>query len=180
MKAQKIMPDSLAHLFYIKDQDRRIAHYTAAAITLSLIDLSIPTPIAGIKPGLANIVVLVCLDRFGWKMAAWVALLRIFAVSLLVGSLLSPGFFLALSGGVASLLTLGICSKIPKGFMGPLGHSVMAAFAHITAQITLVTQWLLDWQAVSPLFPAFALFAFLTGLTNGLISLFILHHGETQ
>jgi hypothetical protein len=62
-------------------EDHRIARLAAAAIALSLVDAAIPLPLPGIKPGLANIVVLVVLWRYGWGTAAWVSLLRVFAGS---------------------------------------------------------------------------------------------------
>ena len=71
-------------------EDHRIAQLAAAAIGLSLIDAAIPLPLPGIKPGLANIVTLIVLARYGWVAAAWVSGLRIFAGSLLLGYFLSP------------------------------------------------------------------------------------------
>jgi hypothetical protein len=47
-------------------EDHRIAQLAAAAIGLSLIDAAIPLPLPGIKPGLANIVTLIVLARYGW------------------------------------------------------------------------------------------------------------------
>ena len=54
-------------------EDHRIARLAAAAIGLSLIDAAIPMPLPGIKPGLANIVTLIVLARYGWAAAAWVS-----------------------------------------------------------------------------------------------------------
>ena len=48
-------------------EDHRIARLAAAAIGLSLIDAAIPTPLPGVKPGLANIVTLIVLARCGWR-----------------------------------------------------------------------------------------------------------------
>jgi uncharacterized membrane protein len=60
----------------------------------------------GVKPGLANIVTLIVLARYGWVAAAWVSGLRVFAGGLLLGYFLSPGFFMSLTGALFSLLTL--------------------------------------------------------------------------
>ena len=54
-------------------EDRRVAALAAAAIGLTLAEAAIPLPIPGVKPGLANIVTLVVLYRYGWRTAAWVA-----------------------------------------------------------------------------------------------------------
>ena len=43
----------------ITADDRRIARHAAAAIVLAIAEAAIPTPLPGVKPGLANIVVLI-------------------------------------------------------------------------------------------------------------------------
>ena len=91
-------------------EDRRIARHAAAAIVLTVAEAAIPLPLPGIKPGLANIVTLVVLARWGWREAVWVSLLRVLAGSLLLGQFLAPGFFLSLSGALASLLVLGMAT----------------------------------------------------------------------
>jgi len=81
-------------------EDRRIARHAAAAIVLTVAEAAIPLPLPGVKPGLANIVTLVVLARWGWREAVWVSLLRVLAGSLLLGQFLAPGFFLSLSGAL--------------------------------------------------------------------------------
>ena len=44
-------------------EDRRVAWLASAAVGLSLVDAAIPSPLPGVKPGLANIVTLVVLAR---------------------------------------------------------------------------------------------------------------------
>ena len=63
-----------------------LAMAIALAMILSYVESLIPSPgIPGVKMGLANIVVVFCLYRLGWKEAAGVSLLRVFLVSLLFG-----------------------------------------------------------------------------------------------
>ncbi|MBL8491030.1 MAG: Gx transporter family protein, partial [Rhodocyclaceae bacterium] len=131
-----------AVLLPITAADRRVARYAAAAIVLAIAEAAIPTPLPGVKPGLANIVVLVVLLRHGWVDAAWVSLLRVFAASLLMGQILSPGFFLSLAGALASLAVLAATSRLPARFFGPVTHSLAAAFAHVGAQILVARAWL--------------------------------------
>ncbi len=150
--------------------DRRIARYAAAAIVLTLAEAAIPTPLPGVKPGLANIVVLIVLARHGWRDAVWVSLLRVFAGSLLFGGFLAPGFFLSLSGAVCSLAVLGFAMHLPRRFFGPVSQSVLAAFAHIAGQIVLARLWLVPHDGVFYLVPIFASTALFFGLINGLIA----------
>src|SRR5574343_173870 len=73
-------------------EDRRVAWLATAAVGLSLVDAAIPSPLPGVKPGLANIVTLIVLARYGWGTAVWVSALRVLAGSLLLGFFLTPVF----------------------------------------------------------------------------------------
>lgn len=154
--------------------DRRIARYAAAAIALTVAEAAIPMPLPGVKPGLANIITLVVLRRYGWGEACWVSLLRVVAGSLLLGQFLAPGFFLGLSGGLASLAVLGVADRLPARWFGPVSLSLLASFAHIAGQILLARLWLVPHDGVYYLLPFFAVAALVFGLANGLLAAHIL------
>ncbi len=154
----------------VREQDRCVARYAAAAVGLTLAEAAIPSPIPGLKPGLANIVTLVVLVRFGWRMAVWVTLLRVVAGGLLLGSFLTPGFVLSLSGALASLLLLGCLGRLHPRHLGTVGLSVPAAFAHVGAQLMVVDLWLMPGVSLLALAPLFLAAAWLTGLVNGLVA----------
>ena len=161
-------------------EDRRVAALAAAAIGLTLAEAAIPLPLPGVKPGLANIVTLVVLYRYGWRMAAWVAGLRIVAGALALGQFLTPAFLLSLSGGVASLALLALAARLPARWFGPVGLSVLAAFAHIGAQLLLVDTWLLPGTSILGLLPLFLSAAWITGLVNGFAAAHLLHTQESM
>ncbi len=148
--------------------DHRIARYAAAAIALSVVEAAIPMPLPGVKPGLANIITLVVLARYGWRDAVWVSLLRVVAGSLLLGQFLAPGFFLSLAGALASLVALGFAMHLPARWFGPVSQSLAAAFAHIAGQLAVARLWLVPHDGLFYLLPFFALAALLFGLANGL------------
>ncbi len=150
-------------------EDHRVARLAAAAIALSLVDAAIPLPLPGVKPGLANIVTLLVLYRYGFGTAAWVTGLRIVAGGLLLGHLFSPGFFLSLSGGVLSLFMLALAQHLPQRWFGPVTLSVLAAFAHIAGQLLLARLWLIPHDGVFMLSPLFFAAALFFGIINGLI-----------
>ena len=151
-------------------EDRRVAWLATAAVGLALVDAAIPSPLPGVKPGLANIVTLVVLIRYGWATAVWVSGLRVLAGSLLLGYFLAPGFFLALTGTTFSLLTLGLARHLPARWFGPVSHSIIAAFAHVGGQVLLARVWLVPHDGVFYLVPVFALFALVFGVVNGLVA----------
>ncbi|MGH8671715.1 MAG: Gx transporter family protein [Burkholderiales bacterium] len=142
----------------------------AFATGLALLESAIPTPLPGVKPGLANIVTLLVLERYGWRAAAWVSMLRVMAGSLILGSFLSPGFVLSLSGALASLIALAVAARLPRHLFGMVSLSVLSSFAHIGMQLLVVYVWLIPHLGLSYLVPLFACAALLFGSVNGLIA----------
>ena len=158
--------------------DHRIARLAAAAIGLALVDAAIPLPLPGVKPGLANIVTLLVLYRFGFATAAWVTALRVVAGSLLLGHFLSPGFFLGASGAVCSLAVLGLGQGLPRRWFGPVTLSLLAASAHIAGQLLLARAWLIPHDGIFLLAPVFFAAALFFGIINGLIVARLLDESE--
>lgn len=151
-------------------EDHRIAQLAAAAIGLALIDAAIPLPLPGVKPGLANIVTLIVLARYGWAAAAWVSALRVIAGGLLLGQFLSPGFFMSLTGALLSLAVLALAIRLPRRCFGPVSWSILAAFAHIGGQLLLARLWLIPHNGLFYLLPFFSAAALGFGIINGLIA----------
>lgn len=149
-------------------QDHHIARMAAVALGLSVLEAAIPSPIPGVKPGLANIVTLIVLARYGWKSAAWVTVLRVLGGSLLLGNFLTPGFFLSIGGAICSLTVLSASQHLPQRWFGPVSHSILAAFAHIAGQLLVVFFWLIPHAGLAYLVPIFAASALLFGTVNGL------------
>jgi uncharacterized membrane protein len=160
--------------------DHHIARMAALALGLSMLDAAIPSPLPGVKPGLANIVTLIVLARYGWRTAAWVSLLRVFTGSLLLGNFLAPGFFLSLGGALCSLLALSAGRHLPAHWFGPVTHSILAAFAHIAGQLLVVYLWLIPHTGIAYLIPVFAIAALLFGTVNGLIAAHFLSEPEIK
>jgi heptaprenyl diphosphate synthase len=154
----------------VREQDRRVAMYAAAAVGLTLAEAAIPLPIPGLKPGLANVVTLVVLVLYGWRMAVWVTLMRVVAGALLLGSFLTPAFVLSLSGALASLALLALGRWLYPRLLGAVGLSVLAAFAHVGAQLAVVDLWLMPGATLLSLAPLFLAAAWVTGLANGLLA----------
>jgi heptaprenyl diphosphate synthase len=158
--------------------DRRIAVLAGAAVGLAVAEAAIPLPIPGVKPGLANIVTLLVLYRHGWSAAAWVVGLRVVAGALLLGTFLTPTFAMSLAGGLASLALLAVLIRLPRRWFGPVGLSVLAALAHMSAQLLLVDAWLLPGASLAGLLPLFLSVAWVTGVVNGLVAAGLMEYAE--
>jgi heptaprenyl diphosphate synthase len=161
------------------EADHRVAKLAAIAIVLHMVEAVIPSPLPGVKPGIANIVTLYVLYQYGFATAAWVSILRVFASSLLLGQFLSPTFVLSLSGAVLSLAVLWLAIKLPKKLFSPISLSIFAAFAHIAGQIIIVRLLLIPNAGVSYLIPVFAAAALFFGVINGLITTKLLNTKTT-
>lgn len=165
-------------------RDHEVARLAAFAIALHLAEAVLPSPLPGVKPGIANIVTLYVLHRYDFATAAWVSLLRVFAASLLFGNFLSPTFVLSLTGAITSLTILALAMRLPRRHFGPVSHSILASFAHIAGQLLVVRLWLIPHAGLAYLVPVFAAAALCFGTINGLIAAKLLHaeqhsnHGE--
>ena len=150
--------------------DHRIAKLAAFAIALHMVEAVIPSPLPGVKPGIANIVTLYVLYKYGFGTAAWVSILRVFASSLLLGQFLSPTFILSLSGALLSLCVLWLAMHLPRKLFSPISLSIFASFAHIAGQLIVVRLWLIPNAGVSYLIPVFSAAALFFGLVNGIVA----------
>ena len=151
--------------------DHKIAALAALAISIHVLEAALPSPLPGIKPGFANIIVLITLILYGLKSALWVSMLRILGSSLIIGSFLSPTFFLSLSGALASLFVIAIMIKLPIIKPGIVSLSIFAAMAHISAQFWLAWWWLVPHPGLLHLYPVLLTASFFMGTLSGLIAL---------
>lgn len=161
-------------------EDHQVAKLAAFAIALHMIEAVIPSPLPGVKPGIANIITLFVLYQYGFATAAWVSILRVFASSLLLGQFLSPTFALSLGGASFSLGILWLAMRLPKHYFGPVSLSILAAFGHIAGQLIIVRLWLIPHAGISYLIPIFATAALIFGLINGLITIRLLSVKSTS
>lgn len=148
-------------------EDHLVAWLAALAISIHMIESALPSPLPGIKPGLANVVTVAALILFGWRVAAWVSVLRVLAGSMLIGTFLSPTFVLSLAGAIASLTALAIAYKLPD--ISALGLCVIAAIAHMTTQIFVAYLLFIPHEGLFKLLPLLMTVAVVAGTVTGLI-----------
>ena len=105
---------------------------TALALIFSYVEFLVPLPIPvpGIKLGLANIVVLVCLYLLGEKYAFFINCTRIALAALLFGSLFSALY--ALAGGLVSFAVMALLKK--TDLFSVCGVSMAGGVFHNLAQ----------------------------------------------
>jgi len=154
----------------ITDRDHQIAKLSAIAVALSLIEFFFPSPIPGVKPGIANIIILYTIFKFDLRMGIWVSLIRVFVTSILLGTFLSPTFFLSLSGALFSLFSLLIFRNLSSKYFSLISFSLIASLAHIAGQFMIVRFWIIPHNGIFYLLPIFIISAFIFGLVNALVT----------
>jgi len=156
--------------FEITEEDKKIASFAALAIAIHVLESGFPSPVPGVKPGLANIITLLVLFRYGWRFAAWVSLLRVTAGSLLLGTFMSPTFVLSLAGALASVLTMLLLWTTVRPWVGLTGVSVLASVCHVMAQL-FVAWWLfIPHPGILVLAPLLVTAGILFGIFNAIIA----------
>lgn len=161
-------------------RQRAIVGLAALAAVIQVLEAGIPSPIAGVKPGLANAVTLLVLLRLGPGAAVTVALLRVTAASLYLGTFLSPSFLLSLSGALAALIVMVLLHTLARGRLGALGLAGPMALAHMGAQL-LSVRWLFDpGPGLTLLAPPLLSFALLAGVATGIIADRLLRRAEAM
>lgn len=142
--------------------------FLSISIVLSIVESFLPViPIVGAKLGLANIMTLVILSLYSEKDAFVVVILRIVLVSMLRGSLGSPGFFLSLGGGLSAYLLMAIFLRLKVFSITSV--SVMGSLGHSVGQI-IVAIMILSMNEMIYYLPFLFLIAIPTGLFTGSVA----------
>ncbi|MBF0285414.1 MAG: Gx transporter family protein [Magnetococcales bacterium] len=152
------------------------AHLAAAAIAAHVVESLLPGVGPWFKPGLANIFSLVACFHVGLEAAVAVTLIRVVVGSLAVGSFLTPGFFLALSGAIGALGVMALTRRFPA--LGPAGVSVLAALAHMTGQVLAAWGLFVGHGGLLHALPWFLAGSWATGLINGVLTFLLLERLE--
>jgi len=165
------------------------AQFAALAICIHLFESSLPN-IMGIKPGLANVITLIVLLRYGLNMAIQVQLLRVFIGSLLSGSLFTPTFFLSACGSFFALLSLGLVLSLLKiistksiahnlikrsHLPSAISFSIIASLSHMSGQFILAYYWLIPHLGLFQLLPILLAIALVFGWVNGIMAQLVLN-----
>ncbi|MBO5237480.1 MAG: Gx transporter family protein [Lachnospiraceae bacterium] len=147
--------------------------FSTLALILGWLESLLPVvPFApGVKIGLANLVSLLVLYRFGWKEAACVNMLRIGLSSALFGNIAL--LLYSLAGAILSLITMCLLKKTDK--FSIVGISVAGAVMHNLGQI-IVAAFLMENGVILYYLPILAVSGVIAGVLVGLASAFLHKH----
>lgn len=146
---------------------------SALAILFHMVEsmIPLPVPVPGFKLGLANIIGLIALYRFGFAAMMEVNVMRVVIASLLRGIIFNTPFYLSLGGILLS--SVAAYAAMKKSPMSIYGVSVASAVFHCIGQVIVVT-WIYSQFLMASLMPILLILAIPTGLCTGYISSMVL------
>jgi heptaprenyl diphosphate synthase len=144
--------------------------FTAAMFIIGYMESLLPPlfSVPGIKPGFANIPVMIAIYILGWKLAAAMAFTRIILSGLAFTGLFACIY--SLSGAVLSILTMVLLKKTKK--FSVTAVSMAGGVAHNLGQI--IVAWLVLGRAVLYYFPVLVISGLVAGALTGIVTGIIL------
>lgn len=121
--------------------------------------------IPGIKLGLANLAVLFVLEKYTWREAALVSMVRIFVIGFLFGNMFS--ILYSLAGALLSLTVMALM-KWKSGF-SILGISVSGGVSHNIGQL-IVAALIVENMSFFYYAPVLLISGTITGLLIGILT----------
>ena len=141
---------------------------SAEAIVLSWLESLLPAlPFLppGVKPGLANIIVMFAASALSLPQALCIVIIKSGFVLLTRGL---SGAFMSLCGGVLSAIVMYILMKFPKNSLGIIGISILSAISHNAGQF-LAASILAGSNLFLAYAPALLIFGILAGILTGIL-----------
>lgn len=135
-------------MFKKSSENRELILLVLLATIFGILDGIIPKPLPFMKLGLANVISVLTVVRFGLFKTIELNMLRAFAVALVTGILTTPTFLLSASGAFISALTMGLIHKVKPGLFSVTGISIIGAVSSLWIQL-LVAGYILEGLQVN-------------------------------
>ena len=147
---------------------RKVAYYgifAALAILMGYVEAIVPMPAPpGIKLGLSNVIVVLCLYTIGAKSAFFISIVRVFISALLFKGFVSMWY--ALAGAILSFAVMAILFKCKK--ISIIGVSAAGGVFHNIGQL-IIASILLGRNVVLYLMPLLMVSGVVTGVIIGIV-----------
>ena len=158
-------------------EDRRIRLRIEVLLVIlatgaSVLESLIPRPIPFIKPGLANVITVAAIAKYGLWTGLRVNILRSTGAAFFIGTLATPTYLLSLSGGIVSALVMGSVRRI----FSVTGMSVAGSLGSLLIQL-LTASVLLPGLPVANLLLPFSVWGTLSGTITGIVAIGLLRRG---
>ncbi|PLX69902.1 MAG: heptaprenyl diphosphate synthase [Denitrovibrio sp.] len=149
--------------------------FAALTVSLGVFETFIALPVPGVRIGLSNVGIMLCLYIIDLPAAIYVAIAKSILVPLLTGNLIVK-MSISLPATLAATLAMALFIFITIKHTSPLSAGSVGGFVHIIVQFFVVKNLYIKSDAIYNLLPYFTLFSVLTGAITGYITLLILRN----
>ena len=162
----------------IRESKGRRRVYCAAflatlSIFLAIAESIIPRPLPWMRLGLANAITLYAFSVMKPKEVLFVVVGRVVATSLLLGTFLSMGFLLSITGALSSFVVMLLLHRLCGRWLSLVGISILGAVSSNAAQLLVVNAVFIGSRLSYYLLPFLFLFALIGGVVSGLFGQFL-------
>lgn len=150
--------------------------FVAFSIVLSYVEMLLPpiwSAVPGIKVGLPNVIIIFILYKLSFKHAVITSLIRVFAVALLFGNVLTLSYSLA--GAVLSLTVMFLLKR--TALFSMVGVSIAGGVVHNLGQI-IVAMLVMQTKEIGYYMLVLAVTGVLAGIVVGLLGALLLKRTE--
>lgn len=149
--------------------------FAALTVALGVLESFIALPVPGVRIGLSNVGIMLCLYLIDFPAAMYVAVTKAILVPLLTGNLIVK-MSIALPSTIAATMVMGLSVFLMRRFTTPLSIGALGAVAHICTQFFVVKNLYIKADAIYNLLPYFCFFSVLTGVLTGYITRVIINN----
>jgi heptaprenyl diphosphate synthase len=149
-----------------RKQKKYLVLFLLLALYLSVLETLIPKPVPWFKIGFANMVTLLVMKKFGFRMAVQHLLLRVLIQNLTFGTILTPTFVISLTAGLAAVFVMGGLFRRRQS-LSFVSISIVSAVVHNFVQLLIV--YLLFFQKIE-LYSRYTFLFILFFLSLGIVS----------
>ena len=146
---------------------RKIAYggiFAALALLMGYVEAMIPLPLpAGVKLGLSNVVVVLCLYTLGGRAAFGISLVRVVLAALLFKGFLS--FWYSCAGALLSFAVMVLAKR--SGHFSIRGVSMLGGVSHNVGQL-IIAMLVVETYAVGYYLPVLLITGLITGTLIGI------------
>ena len=155
----------------ISDRTRLLAFFAALCLFLSAIEYAIPKPLPFLRLGLANLPILLSLEKFSRRETVFLALAKIFLQSVISGTLFSYLVIFSLCGTMASTFAMILIQQIfgKTGLVSKVGISLAGSAANSTA-LLILSKFILFGKNTAFVAPFLLISSCVTGLFLGIFA----------
>lgn len=141
--------------------------FSALAIILGYVETLLPvfSGIPGVKLGLANLAILFMLNRYSFKEAAFVSIVRILVIGFMFGNLFS--ILYSLAGAFLSLIAMTTLKKSTDFTL--IGISIAGGITHNIGQL-IVAMLIVESASLLTYAPALLVSGIVTGTLIGIVT----------